>query len=262
MSAYAAMFGARFRVLLQYRTAALAGLVTQIFFGAVLVAVMQAFYASADAPPMNLAAATSYLWLSQAFFTLVPWRGDPELTELVRKGDIAYELLRPVTIYRLWFARAVALRTAPVLLRAVPLLAVAWAALGLSPPASVTAVAGWLLALAGAVALSAVITVLLSIALLWTVSGEGLSLLLPVVVNIASGLLVPLPLMPAWLQPFLNWLPFRGLLDVPHRIYLGHLAGRAAGQALLLQWGWVAVLAFVGHVLLKRGLRRLDVQGG
>ena len=39
MSAYAAVFAARFRVLLQYRAAALAGLGTQVFWGLVRVAI-------------------------------------------------------------------------------------------------------------------------------------------------------------------------------------------------------------------------------
>ena len=40
---------ARFRVLLQYRAAAIAGLGTQIFFGLVLVMIYEAFYRSSTA---------------------------------------------------------------------------------------------------------------------------------------------------------------------------------------------------------------------
>jgi ABC-2 type transport system permease protein len=263
MRPHLAILGARFRLLLQYRAAALAGLGTQLFFGAVLVAVMRAFYGSSDAAqPMNLAQVVSYLWLGQAFFALLPWRGDPDIVALVRNGGIAYELLRPVNLYGLWFARAVAMRTAPVLLRAVPLLLVAGLFLGLTRPASPQAALLWLAALAGAVALSAAFTVLLNLSLLWTVSGEGISLFLPAAMTVCSGLLLPLPLFPAAMQTVLNWLPFRGLMDVPHRVYLGELTGAAAGGALLQQWLWVAALVLAGLALLRRGLKRLVVQGG
>ncbi len=109
MRPYLAILSARFRLLLHYRAAALAGLGTQLFFGAVLVAVMRAFYRESDTvQPMNLGHVVSYLWLGQAFFSLLPWRGDPEITALVRSGGVAYELLRPVQLYTLWLARAVA----------------------------------------------------------------------------------------------------------------------------------------------------------
>lgn len=263
MRPYAAILRARFRLLLQYRSAALAGLGTQLFFGAVLVAVMRAFYRESDAvQPMNLAHVVSYLWLGQAFFSLMPWRADPEIAALVRNGGVAYELLRPANLYALWFARAVAMKTAPVVLRAVPLLVVAGLFLGLERPPTVTAAGLWLLALAGAVALSAAITVLLNLSLLWTLSGEGAAVFMPTVAVFFSGLLLPLPLFPAWLQPLLAWLPFRGLMDVPHRVYLGELTGEAAGLEFFRQWLWVAVLVLGGLALLRHGLKRLVVQGG
>ncbi len=263
MRPYRAMLAARFRLLLQYRAAALAGLGTQVFFGMVLVAVMRAFYNSTDTPqPMEIAQVVTYIWLGQAFFALLPWRGDPDVVALVRSGGVAYEMLRPVNVYALWFARAVAMRTAPVMLRAAPMLVLAGCFFGMAPPASPEAVLGWLAALAGAVALSAAFTVLLNLSLLWTISGEGITLLMPVIVTLASGLLLPLPLFPDWLQPVLHWLPFRGLMDVPHQIYLGKLAGAAAVGALLYQWLWIGALALMGLLALQRGLNRLVVQGG
>lgn len=263
MRPYRAIFSARFRLLLHYRAAALAGLGTQVFFGLLLVAVMRAFYHEADAnQPMAIGQVVSYLWLGQAFFSLLPWRGDPEIAALVRGGGVVHELLRPTRLYTLWLARAAALRTAPVLLRAAPLLVIAWFWLGLQAPASSQAALLWLAALVGAVALSATFTVLLNISLLWTLSGEGVTLLMPVVVTLCSGLLLPLALFPDWLQPVLHALPFRGLLDVPHRIYLGELAGNAAFGALAHQWLWVAGLTLAGVAVLSRGLRRLVIQGG
>jgi len=46
---YAAVVGMRFRMLLQYRAAALAGLWTQLVFGLVLIMIYEAFYRSSSA---------------------------------------------------------------------------------------------------------------------------------------------------------------------------------------------------------------------
>ncbi|AHF91500.1 ABC transporter permease [Opitutaceae bacterium TAV5] len=253
----------RFLLLLHYRAAALAGLVTQLFFGLLVVAVMRAFYASAkDAPPLDFAQVVTYTWLGQAFFTLLPWRVDPDVKALVASGGLATELLRPVDLYAGWFARAVALKTAPVVLRAIPMFVVALLLLGMQPPASVGAAGLWMLAIAGAVALSSAFTVLMNLSMLWTLSADGIQFLMPVAVIFLSGQLVPLPLLPDWLQPALAALPFRGLIDTPHRVWLGDLAGGSAWAALAHQWIWIVVLVLTGRGLLAAGMRRVVIQGG
>jgi len=83
-----------------------------------------------------------------------------------------------------------------------------------------------------------------------------------VLVFIFSGIMVPLPFLPAWLQRVSNLLPFRGLIDTPFRIYLGQLQGSDAMAALALQWGWLVALIIIGRSVMSRGLRSLVAQGG
>ena len=121
---YLAVAGARFRLLLQYRAAALAGFITQCWWGAVKIMVLTAFYSGAAATPMTLRQTIDYIWLAQAFLRLLPWSVDPEVTRMVRTGDVLYERLRPVDAHTFWYARALALRTASPLLRAIPMVLV------------------------------------------------------------------------------------------------------------------------------------------
>lgn len=269
---YLALVGARFRMLLQYRAAAIAGLWTQIVFGLVLLMIYQAFYRS-SAPalqPMAFGQVASYVWLGQALLQMLPWNVDVEMRVLMRTGGVAFELCRPVDLYAWWFARAVAQRTAPVMLRAVPMVAFAalvLPALGLgewrlAPPASLAAGAGFGLALVCAVALACAISVLLYIAWLWTTVAEGMVMTLSTAVSMFSGLLVPLPLLPDWAQPVLRWLPFAGIIDLPARIYSGHVATADLAGVLMRQVGWTAALIALGRHLLARGLRRVVVDGG
>ena len=123
---YWALFRARFRTLLQYRAAALAGMGTQVFFGLVFVMVYEAFYRSSRASqPISYPEVVTYVWLGQAFLAMLPWNVDPEIRAMIRSGAVAYELLRPLDLYAAWYCRALAWRTAPTLLRAVPLFAIA-----------------------------------------------------------------------------------------------------------------------------------------
>ncbi len=263
MRPYLAVLDARFRALLQYRAAALAGLVTQVFWGFVRVMIFTAFYASTDAPqPMTLPEVITYVWLTQAVLRLLPWRPDAEIEQLIRDGNVAYELMRPVDVYGLWYARAVALRTAPVLLRSVPMLIPAYLVFGMGPPASLGAGLAFTISIFAAAALSAAITTLLSVSMLMTISGRGVHVLTISVVNLMSGAIVPLPLLPGWLQPVLEVLPFRGLLDTPFRLYLGHVAPEAALGPIAHQLLWTVGLMLLGRALLQRALGSVVVQGG
>jgi ABC-2 type transport system permease protein len=103
---------------------------------------------------------------------------------------------------------------------------------------------------------------LIHVSLLWTISGEGMARVVPSLVIVFSGMVVPLPLFPAWSQPLLAALPFRGLADVPFRIYSGHIPLADAPAAILLSLVWAGALIAIGRLLLARGFRRVVVQGG
>ena len=258
-------------MLLQYRAAAFAGFGTQLFWGAVRLMILGAFFASSHgAAPMNLVQIAVYVWLGQALLGLLPWNVDTDLQEKMTTGAVAYELLRPLDLYAFWYARTVALRTATTLLRMIPMIVVAgfvlpllglgaWA---LPPPSSAAGALCFAISLIATVALAAAITNLMHIALIWTLSGRGFNTLMTGVVVIFSGLVVPLPLFPDWLQPLLHWQPFRGLADVPFRIYSGHIDPRAALFEIVMQFVWAGVIVAGGYALMARAKSRIVVQGG
>ena len=263
MKAYIAMLDARFRGLLQYRSAAIAGIGTQLFFGYVRVMIFAAFYRSSDAvQPMTYEQVVSYIWLGQAFLLLAMFGVEGEIAAMIRSGGVAYELTRPVDLYGLWYSRCLAARLAPTLLRAVPQLVLAYLFLGLQAPASVSALGWSVLAILSGAALAAAISTVMTISLLWTISGEGISRLAPAAIFLFSGMIVPLPLFPDWLQPVVRALPFRGLIDVPFQSYLGLLTGANALLAIVQTWAWIAAFVMAGRLLLQRGLRQLVAQGG
>jgi ABC-2 type transport system permease protein len=271
LRAYLAIVSARYRMLLQYRTAAFAGFVTQLFWGAIKVMVLAAFYAVAsDDPPMTFAQVMVYVWLGQALLGLLPWNVDPELQEKMSTGSVAYELLRPLDLYTFWFARTIAFRTATTTLRSIPMIVFAAVLLPLAglerfalaaPPSAASGVL-FVCSLAVTVLLATSITMVMHASLIWTLSGRGINSIMNGVVTFFSGLIVPLPLLPDVFQPWLVWQPFRGLADVPFRIYSGDIAPAHAFGEIGLQLFWVAVIVSFGYMLLARGKSKLVVQGG
>ncbi len=269
---YRAAFASRFIVLLQYRAAALAGFFTQCWWGGTRVMVLSAFYRSTALtnPPMSLHQAITYIWLAQAWLVLLPWSGDPEVATAMRSGAICFDRLRPVDTYFYWFARGAGWILARALPRAalmfgfagvvLPLLGLsdwAWQA----PP---TFAAGCLslVALVLAVGLASTFILLINIAVVRTLSERGVNALVAPLVVVFSGNLLPLALLPDWLQPFLLVQPFAGLLDIPVRIYFGQMQGAGAAFGLALQLGWMLAFVLLGRISLTRTMRTLEVQGG
>ncbi|MEN6479515.1 MAG: ABC-2 type transporter [Anaerolineales bacterium] len=261
--AYRAVMSARLREALQYRTAAIAGMVTQVFWGLIRLMIFRAFYAStAAAQPMTLAETTDYLWLVQALLLLMPWRHDDEIQNMIRTGNVAYELVKPTDLYLLWFARILGGRAALLLLRLPLIYSVAALFFGLRLPASPAAAGAFALSVLAAFLLSSAISTLMTISLMWTVTGDGLSRLTSTLATVLSGSVIPLPLFPDSFQTVLNVLPFRGLMDIPFRLYSGNIPLVDRPRELAFQLAWALGLMLLGRFALQRGLRRLVLQGG
>lgn len=265
MNAAGTLFRMQMRSLFQYRTAALAGVVTQIVFGAILVAIRAAFYrVSTEPPPMTFDQMVTYTWLGQAFFALTPYttNPDPEVARMVRDGSIGYELARPVDLYRHWFVRQLSGRLAPTLLRCVPVIVLAGLFFGMRMPGSLVAVGAWLSATVGALLLTASLLTLVSATLLWTIAGDGIRRLVPALSAILSGHLIPIAFFPDTVQPWLQALPFRGIVDGPFQLWVGSRPPSDVVEILAHQLVWTTIFVAIGRSLLRAGLRRVVLQGG
>lgn len=269
---YVAAFASRFLQMLQYRTAALAGFVTQCWWGGIKVMVLAAFYggASMAGAPMSLAQAITYSWLAQGLLALLPWLGDPEVAQAVRTGAVAYDRLRPVDAYALWFVRSAGWIAARVLPRLVLMAAFAAVALPLAglgdwawqPPSGVAAGVAFLASSVLALLLSTSMVMLLNIATAAALNERGINALAGPVVIVFSGNLLPLVLLPDAWQTALLLQPFAGVVDIPARLYFGLMSGPQALVGLGLQCFWIVVLVGFGHVAMGRTMRKLEVQGG
>ena len=267
MRKYIAFFRMRFAMGLQYRAAALGGLICQFFWGAMAILAFKAFYDTDPAAfPMSLPAMSSYIWLQQALLHLLSLMSlDPELLDLIQSGNVAYELCRPVGVYPMWFARGLASRASGALLRCVPVLVVAAfipAPYGLmAPPDAVTFLWFLLSLLLGALVVTALGMVVAMITF-HTINPRGVRLIAIGIADFCSGGIVPLPFFPEGVREIVELLPFSSTANVPLRIYSGDLCGEQMLFQVALQVFWVIALVALGRLLEYKELKNVTVQGG
>ena len=267
MRFYLSYFKLRFITGLQYRAAALAGFATQLFFGLVFVMIYLAFYESSSGDtPMKIQELISYLWLNQAFFSLFYMMyKDGEIFEIIRNGNIAYELIRPKKLYFMWFAKIIGQRLAMVTLRCLPVLAIAFFLphpykLGL--PISILGFILFLISMiVGTVLMTAIVT-LYPVLMLKTLNEKGIAQIFSALADLLSGLIVPIPFFPKFLQVISNYLPFRYVSDLPFRIYTGNIGIQEGLIGIGIQIVWIFIVILVGYTLTNKSLKRVVVQGG
>jgi len=247
----------------QYRGAVLGGLICQMFFGLVLVAIYRALYAGKP-QAIPLSHVTTYVWLQQAFFRMLT-STDAELTDKIKTGAIAYDLCRPLDLYGYYYARILAQKLTGSFLRALPMLFFAallpegW---GICLPVSAAALPAALLAFAaGLFCVSALENITMAITMR-TLDPRGMQFMLSMLMMTLSGNILPLTLFPDRWQHVITLLPYAQLLDAPIRLYTGEYALSAAPRVLLIQCGWTLVLVLLGCALWRNNRRKLIIQGG
>lgn len=272
MRSYRALFRQQMIAGVQFRAAFWSRLLTNIFWGYVRSVILYAFYvhgaggAAPEGAALSLPQAVGMVWLSQAAGNLLPgWGMDFAVWNGISRGDVAYELARPLDIYAHWYARALAMRVAPFALAIVPVAGVALlvpGGLGLMPPVSPAGLLACLCALTGGLLVSCA-TICLSYALLMDVRfGPAPANIVLTVSQILSGLYLPLSLWPDWMQGFLTWQPFAGMMDLPLRFYVGAADPALLPQTMAAQLVWAALLIPLGRAWINRNLRKLALQGG
>lgn len=198
MHKYISFFKLRFSLGLQYRVAALAGVVTQFTWGFLEIMLYRAFYQeNAQAFPMTFQGLVSYIWLQQAFLAFfAAWMMENEIFETIVNGNIAYELCRPVNVYNMWYARSMATRISRAVLRCFPILIVALflpEPFTLVLPVTILRFAVFIFTLVLGLAVTVAFCMMVYMLAFFTISPQGLRMVLTAVVEFFSGAVIPLP---------------------------------------------------------------------
>jgi ABC-2 type transport system permease protein len=248
---------------LTYRAAAMAGLLTNLFFGFLRAAVLIALYQQQPVVAgMSIEDAITYTALAQGTIAYLSIFGWSEVMRSVYTGEVATDLLKPMSYFNFWLAQDIGRAMSNLLLRGVTIVLIYALIFEITVP---TGLSQWL-----ALAVSLLLGLLVSfafrfwinLAAFWTPNATGISRFAFGLISIMSGFVMPLRFFPDWFVTICELTPFPSMVNTPVEVYLGLLHGPALLQALLLQLLWFMILLAVGQVTLRRGVHHLVIQGG
>lgn len=267
MSQYKAFFKIKFIAGLQYRAAAIAGILTQFFFGFVYIMVYYAFYTSNNnVGPMEFKNLVTYIWLQQAFFSLTyVFHREKDIINMIKDGNVAYELCRPGNLFFKWFARIYASKLTSVSLKFLPVIIISFILpnpFNLGLPNSFLNLFIFLITLILSSILITAIVSVLHLCFFYTIDSEGVLNFFRVIAELFSGGIVPVLFLPNILQKISNFLPFQYIGDVPYRLYIGQIPSNMFLIILLIQIFWILIFMIIGFILSKKISKKLIIQGG
>ena len=267
MKSYITYFKLKFKTGLQYRAAALAGMATQVFFGFVYVSIYVAFYESGSGNlPMELNEIVSYVWLGQSLYAIVYlWYKDKEILNMIKSGNIAYELCRPQDLYFMWASKILGERLSNVTLRFLPVILFALilpSPFNLDLSITLPRLLLFIVVMILSTILMTVLVLLYHVICLITLDEKGIVNVFMVVSDILSGMLIPIPFFPKFLQNISNILPFRYITDFPFRLYVGNISMNEGFIGIIIQIIWIVILVILGRFITKKALKKAVIQGG
>ncbi|MBR5662811.1 MAG: ABC-2 family transporter protein [Bacilli bacterium] len=268
MRSYLSYFKLRIITNIQYRAAALAGVSTQLFFGFMYILFYIALYESnaGISAPMSLENVISYMWLGQAFYALrIPVLKDSELLNMIKDGNLAYEIIRPQDFYFKFYIKLYAHRLISVMLRFFPIVIVSVLLpkpYNLGAPTSIGAFIIFLVILVLSSFLITALSILVHLLTIFTIDSRGVFSFYAVIGELFMGGIVPIPFLPKILRIIAYILPFRFLSDFPYRIYMGDISISSGINLIPINILWIIVIVLIGYMVSKIALRKAVIQGG
>jgi ABC-2 type transport system permease protein len=198
-------------------------------------------------------------WIIRSFYTNTI---DQEMAYEVIEGKIAMDLIKPVSVQWMWMSRAIGESAFRLGLLTLPTAIVVSFAFHVQAPASREDFLLFLPAVLGSFFLMGAINFMIGTCAIPLKSILALIRAKFWLIELLSGLLIPMSYFPDKVRAVLAWLPFEHIAYTPLQIYLGKLDWPHALRALATQWLWVFALLVLAHLWWTRASRKITIHGG
>lgn len=268
MISYFAYLKIKFLNEIQYKIAAIAGVLTQIAWGGMYIMLYTVFLSNSTNQTMTISQMSTYIWLQQGLYMLYNlWSMDTGIMEQIQDGSISMELIKPISLYKIWHAKTLGRKLALVLLRIIPLIIICniipLGVYGFSLPVSLRAGILFVISLILSTLLVMSYIMIIYIAIIFAKSHRGIKMVFQLVAEFFSGVVIPIAFMPDKLIQILKFTPFYYMQNLPFNIYIGYITDeKEIINSIIVQILWIALLTIIGKTILDKKIKKIEIQGG
>jgi ABC-2 type transport system permease protein len=248
---------------LAYRLRYYTGIVTYFIYVSVYYFIWKAIYANSSAiEGFDFGHMLTYIavgWIIRSFYFN---NIDQEMANAVMEGKLAMDLIKPVNPQLMYIAQALGESLFRLAMLTVPTAVVLLLVYPIRRPASALHFAGFFASVLLSFFIVAGINFAVGTFAIRLKSILGLLRAKYFLLELFSGLLIPISFFPHTFQDIFSVLPFQYISYIPVLIYLGKINGMGIVKALALQVFWIFVLLAVGDALWRWSSRKITIQGG
>jgi ABC-2 type transport system permease protein len=178
----------------------------------------------------------------------------------IREGELSAALLRPLHPIHDDIAGFAGWKVVTIVLW-LPIAAALWIAFDPELDVRTAEVVAFCAAIWGAYLIRTMFLTALGMVTFWTTRVSALFELMVGLELLLSGRLVPLPLMPGWVEDVAGWLPFQWSFYFPIQTLVGDMTNRELVEGLGMQLLWIVVLTGLFLVVWRFAVRRYSAVG-
>ncbi|MFC0273805.1 ABC transporter permease [Metabacillus herbersteinensis] len=263
MDKYIEMIRIRFLMMLAYRTNYYSGiLIYSINIGAYYFLWTAIYGGKESIQGLSAVQMTTYIavsWMARAFYFN---NIDREIALEIKEGKVAVELIRPYHYLGMKTMQAFGEGVFRLLFFSVPGMVI----VSLIFPMNLSSNGMTWLFFAGSILLSFIINtqinLLTGMVTFFLFNNDGLMRAKRVIIDLFSGLLLPISFYPGWAQEVMKFFPFQAISYIPSMIFTEGIQGNEVLEALLMQGFWAVLLLIPVQLTWVLAKKRMIIQGG
>ncbi|MCM3164948.1 ABC-2 family transporter protein [Metabacillus litoralis] len=263
MDKYIEMIRIRFLMMLAYRTNYYSGiLIYSINIGAYYFLWTAIYGGKESIEGLSAIQMTTYVavsWMARAFYFN---NIDREIALEIKEGKVAVELIRPYNYLGMKTMQAFGEGVFRLFFFSVPGMVIVALVFPLELSSNGTT---WLLfasSLIFSFIVNTQINLITGMLTFFLFNNDGLMRAKRVIIDLFSGLLLPISFYPMWAQDIMVYFPFQAISYIPSMIFTEGITGNEVWQSILLQGFWALVLLLPIQILWLLAKKRMIIQGG
>jgi ABC-2 type transport system permease protein len=248
---------------LAYRLRYYTGIVTYFIYVSVYYFIWKAIYEnSTSIEGFDFGHMLTYIavgWIIRSFYFN---NIDQDIAYAVTEGKLAMDLIKPVNPQFMYIAQALGESLFRLGMLTAPTAVVLLVVYPIQRPASALHFAGFFASVVLSFFIVAGINFTVGTFAIRLKSILGLLRAKYFLLELFSGLLIPISFFPHIFQNMFSVLPFQYISYIPVLIYLGKISGMGIVKALAVQVFWILVLLAIGDAMWRWSSRKITIQGG